>query len=192
MAASWRRTGALITQFIDFDARHVEKVKMLEGKNTELLNQNIKLAEQLKTFQATLTKALAVKEKFREASKLNFQEAKKLEDDLIASRKETEGLEGRIKELEKTNDSNLERYKGATSNYFYTFWKHNCEADFSYLSERMSETKIKWSLAHLEEEERAKIPASPEISLAMSIDGVEEEAATSVDQQTPHDPPAAS
>ncbi|XP_062103176.1 uncharacterized protein LOC133814199 [Humulus lupulus] len=46
-------------------------------------------------------------------------EAFKLQDDLVISRKETEGLEECIKELEETNASNLERYKGATFNCFY-------------------------------------------------------------------------
>ena len=42
----------------------------------------------------------------------------------------------------------------------------------------------------LEEEERAKVPASPEISLAVGIDGVDTEAGTTVDQGFPQDPPA--
>ncbi|XP_062075429.1 uncharacterized protein LOC133779487 [Humulus lupulus] len=192
MTASWHRSGALITELKASEAKHAEESKMTLKKNAELLEQNTKLAEELKTFQVALTKDTVEKEKYEEASLLNFKEATKLQDDLVASKKETEGLEGRIKELEETNASNLERYKGATSNCFYAFWKHNREADFSYLSERMRRTKIKRCLALLEEEERAKVPASPEISLATGIDGVEEEVGAFVDQQTPQDPPVPS
>ncbi|XP_062114262.1 uncharacterized protein LOC133825318 [Humulus lupulus] len=191
MTTSWRRMWALITQSKESDAKHAEEVKMLEGKNAELLDQKNKLAEELKTFQTSLTKVVVEKEKFKESSKLNFQEAKKLEDELIASRKESEGLEGCIKELEEANASSLERCKGATSNCFYSFWKHNYEANFNYLSERMRRTEIGRCLARLEEEERAKILASHEISLATGVEGAEVEAATSVDQPTTQDPHAA-
>ncbi|XP_062118690.1 uncharacterized protein LOC133832347 [Humulus lupulus] len=153
--------GTLVTQLKESDAKNAEEVKVLEGKNVELLDQNNKIVEELKTFQIALTKAIVDKEKFKESYKLNFQEAKKLEEELITSRKENEGLEGRIKELEEANASNLERYKGTTSNCFYAFWKHNCEANFNYLFGRMRQTKIARCLARLVEEERAKIPASP-------------------------------
>ncbi|XP_062118320.1 uncharacterized protein LOC133831934 [Humulus lupulus] len=140
MSASWRRSGALTAQS--------------EKKNAELLEQKAKLSEELKQHQATLIKAIETKEKYKEASLLNFKEASKLQDDLVISRKETERLEERIKEREETNASNLER-----------------------------------CLAHLEEEERARVPASPEISLSMGIDGIDKEIGASVDQQTPQDPP---
>ena len=42
----------------------------------------------------------------------------------------------------------------------------------------------------LEEEEKAKVPASPEISLAGGIDGADAEAGPSADQGTPSNPPA--
>ncbi|XP_062085798.1 uncharacterized protein LOC133791907 [Humulus lupulus] len=201
MTASWRCSGALIAQFKPFEARHAEELKTTKAKhikqleaaektNTGLLEQKDKLAEELKQHQAALTQAIEAKEKFKKASLINFKEASKLQDDLVISIKETEGLEECIKELEEINASNLERYKGATFNYFYAFWKHNREADFSYLSERMRQSEINRCLAWLEEEERAKIPASPEISLATGIDGVEEEIGASFDQQTPQDPPA--
>ncbi|XP_062075320.1 uncharacterized protein LOC133779365 [Humulus lupulus] len=219
MTASWRRSRALTAQYEKrlskqlkasedkhaeelkaSEAKHVEELKMVEEKytekleaaekkNPELLEQKAKLAEELRQHQATLLKVIETKEKYKEPSLLNFKEASKLQDDLIISIKETEGLEERIKELEDTNASNLERYKGATFNCFYAFWKHNREADFSYLFDRLRQSEINRCLACLEEEERAKIPASPEISLATGIDGVEEEIGASVDQQTPQDPP---
>ena len=42
----------------------------------------------------------------------------------------------------------------------------------------------------LEEEERAEVPASPEISLAAGIDGPDTEAGTTVDQDVPLEAPA--
>ncbi|XP_062119429.1 uncharacterized protein LOC133833527 [Humulus lupulus] len=163
------------------EAKYTEQLEAAEKKNVELLEQKTKLAEELKHHQATLIKAIETKEKYKEASLLNFKEASKLQDDLVISKKETEGLEERIKELEETNASNLERYKGATFKCFYVFWKHNREVDFNYLSERMRQSELNRCLVRLEEEERAKIPASPEISLATSIDGAEEEIGAFVD-----------
>ncbi|XP_062074977.1 uncharacterized protein LOC133778984 [Humulus lupulus] len=209
MSAGWRRSRALIAQYEkrlseklkaseDKHAtelkmakeKYTEQLKAAEKKNVELLEQKAKLAEDLKQHQAALTKAIEIKEKSKEASLLNFKEASKLQDDLVISRKEIEGLEERIKELEETNASNLERYKGATFKCLYMFWKNNRGADFSYLSERMRQSEINRCLARLEEEERTKVPASPEISLATSIDGVDKEIGASVDQQIPQDPPA--
>ncbi|XP_062075656.1 uncharacterized protein LOC133779755 [Humulus lupulus] len=204
ITSSWHRTGALVTQTKDSDSKHIKKTKALEGKNaellekntkllgknTELLEQNSKLAEELQQFQTALAKVNEGKEKFRECAKLNYQESKKLEADLIVSRKETEELEVRVKELEETNVRNFEKYREATYLCFYEFRKHNRGENFNDLSERLRRTKIAWYTAHLEEEERATIPTSPEISLAMGIDGAENEVGTTVDQDIPQDPPA--
>ncbi|XP_062089309.1 uncharacterized protein LOC133795868 [Humulus lupulus] len=222
MTASWRRSEALTAQYVKkldeqlkvSEERHAEELRTAEAKynkqlevakvkyseqleaaekkNSILLEEKTTLAEELKQHQETLAKVIEMKEKYKESSKLNYQEASKLQDDLVISRKETEGLEERVKELEEINASNFERYKGATFNCFYPFWKHNREVDFSYLSERLRQSPINKYLARFEEEERAEVPASPEISLATGIDGVEEEIGASVDQQTPQDPPAAS
>ncbi|XP_062118878.1 uncharacterized protein LOC133832569 [Humulus lupulus] len=165
MSASWCRLGALTGQYENrlseqlkasedrhaedlksSEARHAEELKMVEAKyteqleaaekkNAELLEQKAKLAEELKQHQATLIKAIKTKEKYKEASLLNFKEASKIQDDLVISRKETE----------------------------------RC-------------------LTHLEEEKQVRVPASPEISLATNIDGVDEEIGASIDQQTPQDP----
>ncbi|XP_062093923.1 uncharacterized protein LOC133799956 [Humulus lupulus] len=172
------------------EAKYTEKIEAAEKKNAELLKYKAKLAKELKQHHASLTKAIETKEKYKEASLLNFKEASKLQDDLVINRKETERLEERVKELEETNASNLESYKEATFKCFYTFWKHNRGVDFSSLSECMRQSEISRCLTRLEEEERAKVPASPEISFATGIDGVEGEIGASVDQQTPHDPPA--
>ncbi|XP_062114034.1 uncharacterized protein LOC133825054 [Humulus lupulus] len=178
MTASWRRLGGLTAQYekkLDEQLKvseeiHAEEIRatkekyneqleaskvkyseQLEAakkKNDVLLEEKTTLAEELKQHQATLAKVIETKEKYKESSKLNYQEASKLQDDLVISRKETEGLEECVKELEETNASNLER--------------------------------LQLSLIRLEEEERAKIPASLEISLAMGIDGIEEEVKASV------------
>ncbi|XP_062113056.1 uncharacterized protein LOC133824203 [Humulus lupulus] len=205
MSASWRHLGALVAQYEKWlgeqikasedrnaeeiktvEAKYIEELKVTEAKyteqleaaekkNVELIEQKVKLAEELKQHQATLTKAIEAKEKYKEASLLNFREASKLQDDLFISRKETEGLEECVKELEETNVSILGRYKGATFKCFYIFWKHNYGADFNYLSGCMRQSKINRCPTHLEKEERAKVPASPKISLA-------------VNQQIPQDP----
>ncbi|XP_062080404.1 uncharacterized protein LOC133785164 [Humulus lupulus] len=209
MSDGWRRSRALTAQYEKrlgeqlkaSEDRHSEELKMAEvkyierleaaeKKNAQLLDQKAKLAEELKQHQNALTKAIENKEKYKEASLLNFKEASKLQDDLVISKKEPEGLEERIKELEETNVSNLERYKGATFKCFYSFWKHNRKVDFNYLSERMRQSEINKCLARLEKEERAKVPASLEISLATGIDGVDEEIRASVDKKIPQDPPA--
>ncbi|XP_062085602.1 uncharacterized protein LOC133791699 [Humulus lupulus] len=165
ITAGWRRMRALVTQTKDSDSKHTEETKALEGKNaellekntellgkdTELLEQNSKLAEELQQFQTVLAKANEDKEKFKECAKLNYQESKQLEANLIASRNETEELE------------------------------HNRGANFNYLSEHLRRTEIARCTARLEEEEKANIHASPEISLATGIDGAKNEAGTTVD-----------
>ena len=78
----------------------------------------------------------------------------------------------------------------ATVKCFYDFWKHNQEANFSYLPERTRHSEIARCVARLAKEERAKIPALPEISLATGVEGAGNEATTVVDQDTPQDPPA--
>ncbi|XP_062100620.1 uncharacterized protein LOC133806547 [Humulus lupulus] len=166
MAAGWRHAGAMVSKTKNFDTRLAEAKKALEGKNTDLLEkndeltkqngellekiaelskQNVVLLEQKATLtdellesQDALKKSNEDKEKFRKSARLNYQQSKQLELDLIASRQETE-------ELEKC-------------------------------------------AIFLEEEERAKVPASPEISLATGIDGVDNEAGAAVDQDAPQDP----
>ncbi|XP_062093624.1 uncharacterized protein LOC133799642 [Humulus lupulus] len=122
ITAGWRRTGTLVTQIKDFDTRHTKAVKVLKGKNSELLKKNAKLTnqnnelreqkaqltEELLECRAALTKSKEDKEKFTESAKLNYQEGEQLELDLIASRKE---MEGRVKELEETNAKNFEKNK---------------------------------------------------------------------------------
>ncbi|XP_062114022.1 uncharacterized protein LOC133825039 [Humulus lupulus] len=158
------------------EAKYTEQLEAAEKKNTELLEQQAKLAEELQQHQATLTKAIETKEKYKEASKL--------QDDLVISRKETERLEECIKELKETNANNLEKYKGATFKCFYMFWKNNRGENFSYLPDCMRQFELNRCLACLEEEDRAKVPASPKISLATGIDGVGEESIAKLPQSS--------
>ena len=109
---------------------------------------------------------------------------------MIASRQETEEREKRVKELEELEARNLEKYKEATHLCFYKFWKYNQEANFNYFSERLRRTLMSQCVIRLEEEERANVPASPEISLATGIDGADNEVGAAVDQDAPQDPPA--
>ncbi|XP_062075786.1 uncharacterized protein LOC133779905 [Humulus lupulus] len=117
MTAGWRRAGAIVSTTRNFDTRLAEAMKALEGKNTDMLEKNneltkkngelfeqnmelTKLKEELLEQKATLTedllesrdalkKAKEDKEKFRESAKLNHQQSKQLELDLIASRSTT-------------------------------------------------------------------------------------------------------
>ena len=101
-----------------------------------------------------------------------------------------EELGKRVQELEEAGAKELEKYKEATHLCFYEFWKHNWEANFSYLSERLRRTLMTQCTIRLEKEEKAEVPASPEISLARGIDGAGNEAGAAVDQDAPQDPPA--
>ncbi|XP_062080307.1 uncharacterized protein LOC133785060 [Humulus lupulus] len=149
-----------LNELVSLEAAQKANATLLEEKNT--------LAEEVKGKQTALDKAIEAKEKYKESHVINYREAKKLEADLIVSRQEAEKLEARIDELEKANASNLE----------------------SYLPERMRKTEIARCVARLAEEEKAKIPASPKISLATSVEGVDDEADAAADQENPQDPPA--
>ncbi|XP_062099927.1 uncharacterized protein LOC133805789 [Humulus lupulus] len=189
----------MVSQTKNFDTKLAEATKALEGKNVDLLEKNNELTkhkdelleksgelskqnEALLQEKSTLTeelleswdalkKSIEDKEKFRLSAKLNYQRSKQLELDLAASRQKTEELEKHVKELEELEAKNLDKYKEATHLCSYKFWKHNRKADFSYLSDRLRQTLMSQCAIRLEEEERAKVPASPEISLATRIDG---------------------
>ncbi|XP_062093620.1 protein IQ-DOMAIN 19-like [Humulus lupulus] len=167
----------------EIEAIHAEEIKVAKGKVTSL-------SEELKRTQEELAKVIAAKEKFKEASENNFKEAAKLQEDLVASIKEAIGLEERVKLLEETNSQNLERFREATFNCFYLFWKNNKEANFDYLPKKMRQVELAKCAARQEEERNAQNASdSPEISLAIGIEGAEEDAGTSVDQQSQQDPP---
>ena len=175
------------------EAKHAEQVKATEEKNAEQLRaveeKIAKLGEELKQHKETLVKVTESKERYKESSVLNYKEASKLQDELVISRKETAELEEPVKLLEETNAIDLERFTRVTFNCFYMFWKNNCEANFNYLPERIKQFELTRCIDRLEEEEKAQ--ASPEISLATDIDGIDEEVGDSIDQQIPQDPPAA-
>ena len=70
----------------------------------------------------------------------------------------------------------FEEVQGGTHLCFYEFWKHNREANFNYLSERLKRTLMAQCAIRLEEEEKAKVPAA------------DAEAGPSADQGTPPNP----
>ncbi|XP_062103287.1 uncharacterized protein LOC133814329 [Humulus lupulus] len=157
-----------VDQILTCALNELASLEVAQKTNATLLEEKDKLAEELREKQTALDKAVEQRDQFKESNRINYREAKKLEEDLIASRQETTKLEGRIEELEKANASNLE----------------------SYLPERTRHAEIVCCAACLAEEERARIPASPEISLATGMDGVDNEATTFVDQDTSQDLPA--
>ncbi|XP_062103452.1 uncharacterized protein LOC133814520 [Humulus lupulus] len=199
MSTSWRPLEAMAAEYAKeskaveerlgeqlkvAEAKHAEQLKASEEKIFEQLRaakeKNTKLGEELKQFKDALDKFTKSKERYKESSLINFKEASKLQDELATNRKETAELEKRVKLLEETNVSDLERFKGAAFNCFYMFWKNNREANFDYLPERMKQAEMEKCVACLEEEE--KVQASPEISLAMGIDGIDEDTGTSINQ----------
>ncbi|XP_062113945.1 uncharacterized protein LOC133824949 [Humulus lupulus] len=177
LSTGWRRSEVMAVEY-DKESKAVEErlgeqLKVAEAKHVEQLKAaEEKNAEQLRAAEEKIT---------------NW--ASKLQDELAIDRKETAELEERVKLLEETNASDLERFKGATFNYFYMFWKNNLKANFDYLPECMKQAELAKCIARLEEE--AKVQASPEISLATGIDSIDEDAGTSIDQQPQQDPPAA-
>ncbi|XP_062103673.1 uncharacterized protein LOC133814770 [Humulus lupulus] len=188
------RSGIVTEQARTLKQRHEDELKAAEAKYVEQLavvvEEKAKLAKELEEKQRSLDKVHEEREKFKESNRFNYHAAQQLELDLVASRQENTALEGRIEEVEKANTGNLERYKSATLRHFYDFWKHNQGANFNYLPENARDAELVRCAAQLAEEERSRVPASPEISLAAGMDGADNEVAGVVDQNLPHDPPA--
>ncbi|XP_062075260.1 uncharacterized protein LOC133779300 [Humulus lupulus] len=130
MSHSWHRAE-------ETKAKHAEEIKACEEKAKAVETKVSSLSEELKKCQEALAKVIATKEKFKEASEINFKEATKLQDDLAASLKGATELEGLVKLLEETNAQNLEKFRGATFNCFYLFWKNTPGKNFDYLPENM-------------------------------------------------------
>ncbi|XP_062075709.1 uncharacterized protein LOC133779822 [Humulus lupulus] len=168
--ASWRRAGAMVSRERNFDSRLAQATQALEDEKAKLLEENrelVKLNEQLCEDQSTLTrelqeseaarnKAIDERHEWKENCKLNTQECKQLTLDLTASRDEVKKLEERVRELEEDRVKTLKKYKEAAFLSFYDLWKHNREADISYLSEQLQETLMTQCVARLEAEEKAK------------------------------------
>ncbi|XP_062074991.1 uncharacterized protein LOC133778999 [Humulus lupulus] len=173
----------------EIEAKHAEEVKAVEARVAEELKaaeaRVADLSEELRRCQESVVKIYAVKEKFKEASEINFKEASKLHDDLVISRKETVELEERTKLLEEANARNLEKFKGVTFNCFYLFWKNNPEENFDYLPEQVKKVELAKCAARLAEEQKAQ--ESLEISLATDTEAVKDDARTTVDQQSQPD-----
>ncbi|XP_062075181.1 uncharacterized protein LOC133779208 [Humulus lupulus] len=175
------------------EARYTEKLKAAEASYVEHLEAvKAKQIEALRDAEVKHTKALKEAEakhlealQYKEVSLNNYREAHKLQDELEISRKE-------VAALEEQNARNLEDYEGASFECFYLFWKNNPNSNFSYLLEHIKEAELARCVTRLEEE---TIPRSPEISLAIGIEGAREEAGDAVDQQqqkSPQDAPTTS
>ncbi|XP_062113057.1 uncharacterized protein LOC133824201 [Humulus lupulus] len=113
LTASWLRSGAVTEQSRILEQRHIEELKAAEAKYTEqleaVLEEKNKLATELREKQTALDKAIEKKYNFKKSNRINYREAKKLEQELATSRQETTTLEGRIEKLEQANASHLER-----------------------------------------------------------------------------------
>ncbi|XP_062119256.1 peroxisomal and mitochondrial division factor 1-like [Humulus lupulus] len=84
------------TELTKQNSELLEENTELTKLNDELLEHKATLTEELLESRGALKKSNEDKEKFRESAKLNHQQSKQLELDLIASRNETEELERRI------------------------------------------------------------------------------------------------
>ncbi|XP_062089419.1 uncharacterized protein LOC133795949 [Humulus lupulus] len=126
--------GAITEQSRAVEQRHAEELKVIEAKYAEqleaVLEEKNKLAEELGKKQTALDKAIEQRDQFKESNRVNYREAKKLEQDLIASRQETTTLEGWIEKLEKANANNLERVSARrmkTSVFEQKNWKKDLD-----------------------------------------------------------------
>ncbi|XP_062103808.1 uncharacterized protein LOC133814922 [Humulus lupulus] len=76
----------LVEQLKVVEVRHAEQLKVVEAKHAEQLRaaeeKAAKLGKKLKQHQEALVKITEAKEKYKEASVLNFKEASKLQNDL--------------------------------------------------------------------------------------------------------------
>ncbi|XP_062077442.1 uncharacterized protein LOC133782220 [Humulus lupulus] len=164
------------------EAKHAEQLNKVEGKHAEELQRakaNItKLEEELKKKANFVAKIIASKDKYKEASLINYLEGHKLQSELEISRKE-------VADLEEANTRNLEKYEGAAFQCFYIIWKSNPMDDFTYLPNPIREAELAKCAACLEKGEKAQ--GSPEISLAIGIEGVNEDAGATVFEQ-PQEP----
>ncbi|XP_062100081.1 uncharacterized protein LOC133805950 [Humulus lupulus] len=121
LTASRLRSDAITKQSRDSEQRHVEELKAAEVKYAKhleaVLEEKNKLAEELREKQAALDKVVEQRDKFKESNRVNYREAKKLKEELTASRQETTTLEVRIEKLEKLtpaiwkDPSNVSSYK---------------------------------------------------------------------------------
>ncbi|XP_062118828.1 uncharacterized protein LOC133832507 [Humulus lupulus] len=101
------REVMVVTEMMDVNQILTHALNEFSSLEAVLKEKN-KLAEELREKQATLDKVVEQRDKFKESNHVNYREAKKLKEDLTASRQETTTLEGRIEKLEKANAGNLE------------------------------------------------------------------------------------
>ncbi|XP_062103725.1 uncharacterized protein LOC133814831 [Humulus lupulus] len=179
ITAGWRRAGALVSRGKNFDTRLAEAKKSLEAKNNELTKQNgeflaektelSKQKEELLEQKATLTEELL---ETRNALKKSNEAREKFRESSTLKNQQAVQLELDMIASRQEAEELEKRVKELE------------EAGAKNLE------KYKECALRLEEEERAEVLASPEISLAAGIDGADIEAGTAIDQDVPQDPPA--
>ncbi|XP_062076252.1 uncharacterized protein LOC133780692 [Humulus lupulus] len=195
MTAARARAGASIEQTRAREANLTEELQATEARHAGELEvmtqQKDSLAADLAEKQASLENARKQRDEYQEASRTHWREVKRLQEENLAKDRSIAVLKSQVDQLRLTNAKDLERYKNATLRCFYEFWKHNQSAKFGYLPEDARTAELARCAARLAAEERARVPASPEISLATGMDRGEA-AEDAVDQNAPQDPPAAS
>ncbi|XP_062088765.1 uncharacterized protein LOC133795328 [Humulus lupulus] len=163
------RAGAMVSQTKILDTRLAEAKKALEGKNADLLDKNNELT---KENDELLEKSAELSKQKEEL----LQQKATLTEELLESRDA----------LKKSNEDREKFRESAKINY-----QEYKQFELDLIANRQETKELEKRCAiRLEEEERANIPASPEISLATRIYGADNEAGTAVDQDAPQDPPA--
>ncbi|XP_062100976.1 uncharacterized protein LOC133806895 [Humulus lupulus] len=167
MMAARARAGTSIEQSRARESKLMEELRAAEarhaGEMEVVTQQKDSLVADLVEKQASLESARKQREEYQEASRIHWHEVKKLQEENLVK------------------DRSIVILKSQ---------KHNQSANFGYLPEDARKAELACCAARLAAEERARVPASPEISLATGMDGGEA-AEDTVNQNAPQDPPAA-
>ncbi|XP_062111469.1 uncharacterized protein LOC133822974 [Humulus lupulus] len=190
MTAARARAGASIEQS---RVKVIEELQAAEARHARELEvvsqQKDALVAELAEKQASLENTRKQRDDYQDASRTSWREVKKLKEEHLAKGTTIAVLKIQVEQLKLTNAKDLERYKNATLRCFYDFWKHNQSANFHYLPEDARKAELARCTARLAAEERARVPASPDILPVAGVEGGEA-AGGVVDQNAPQDPPA--
>ncbi|XP_062089075.1 uncharacterized protein LOC133795637 [Humulus lupulus] len=90
LTAGRLRSGVIIEHSKSLEQRHADEFKAAEEQYAEqleaMLEEKNKLDEELMKKQTALDKAIEQRDQFKESNRINYHKAKKLEQELIASR----------------------------------------------------------------------------------------------------------
>ncbi|XP_062093687.1 uncharacterized protein LOC133799701 [Humulus lupulus] len=125
----------------------------------------------------------AAEEKYAEQLAVVLEEKAKLAKELEEKQRSLDKAHEKRDQFKESNSFNFR-----AAQQLEVDLKHNQGANFDYLPENARDAEIARCAAQLAEEERSRVPASPEISLAAGMDGADNEAAGVVDQGPPQDP----